>query len=197
MQLDPRLRGKIPPVNRPTPFQSADGRFRGWKVTLPGGHSLASPAVMNGRVFLGGGFGSYSFYAFNANDGGLAWQYQTSDDGPTAAVVEGDHVVFNSESCELEVLTTDGAPVWKKWLGDPLMSMPAVAAGRVYMAYPGTTGDRQHYLACFDLRTGREYWKSPIEGEVITTPVLAEEHVHFATLHGTIYRLRQSDGHVE
>ena len=48
-----------------------------------------------------------------------------------------------------------------------------------------------------DLRTGQEYWRQSIEGEVITAPVLAEEHVHFATLDGTLYRVRQDDGHVE
>jgi outer membrane protein assembly factor BamB len=197
MQINPALKGKIRDVDRPSPFQSPDARFRGWKVTLPDLYSLATPAVVNGRVFLGGGFGSYDYYAFNANDGTLAWHYQTSDDGPTAAVVDDDHVVFNTESCELEVLTVDGTPVWKKWLGDPLMSMPAVAGGRVYMAYPDSKGDRRHYMACFDLKTGREYWKQPIEGEVITAPVLAEGHVHFSTLGGTMYRLRQEDGHVQ
>jgi outer membrane protein assembly factor BamB len=197
MKINPDLKGKLPRVNEPSAFRSPDGRFRGWKVAIPGGFSLATPAVVDGRVFLGGGFGSFDFYAFNAEDGTLAWQYQTADDGPTAAVVDDDHVVFNTESCELEVLTVDGVPVWKKWLGDPLMSMPAVAGGRVYMAYPDSNGDRRHYLACFDLRTGQEYWKEPIEGEVITAPVLAEGHVHFSTLDGTLYRLRQHDGHVE
>jgi outer membrane protein assembly factor BamB len=197
MKIDSKLRGKLPQVPPPSLFQSADERFRGWKVSLPGRHSLATPAVVNGRVFLGGGFGSFDFYAFDADDGRLAWQYQTSDDGPTAAVVDDDHVAFNTESCELEVLTVDGSPVWKKWLGDPLMSMPAVARGRVYMAYPDSKGDRRHYLACFDLRTGHEYWKQPIAGEVITAPVLAGEHIHFATLEGTLYRLRQDDGQVE
>ena len=174
MQIDPKQRGHLPQVDQPSPFLSPDGRFRGWKVAIPGGRSLATPAVVDGRVFLGGGFGSYDFYAFDARDGRLAWQYQTSDDGPTAAVVAEGHVVFNTESCELEVLTVEGAPVWKKWLGDPLMSMPAVAAGRVYMAYPDSKGDHRHYLACFDLRTGEEYWKQPIEGEIITAPVLAD-----------------------
>ena len=92
----------------------------------------------------------------NADDGSLAGQYQTRNDGPTAAVVDDDRVVFNTESCELEVLRVDGTPVWKKWLGDPLMSMPTVANGRVYIAYPDTRGDRHHYLACFDLMTGHE-----------------------------------------
>jgi Ca-activated chloride channel family protein len=197
MKINPDLKGKLRDVERPTPFVSPDGRFRGWKVTLPDRLSLATPAVVNGRVFVGGGFSSYDFYAFNADDGTLAWHYQTSDDGPTAAVVEEDHVVFNTESCELEVLTVAGTPVWKKWLGDPLMSMPAAGGGRVFMAYPDSNGDRRHYMASFDLRTGKEYWKQPIEGEVITAPVLAGGHVHFSTLGGTLYRLRQDDGHVE
>ena len=197
MQIHPDQRGKVPPVGPPSPFQSPDGRFRGWRVAVPGGRSLATPAVAEGRVFLGGGFGSFDFFAFDAADGTVAWQYQTSDDGPTAAVVDEGHVAFNTESCEIEVLTIDGASVWKRRLGDPLMSMPAVARGRAYQAYPDSKGDHGHYLACFDLRTGQEIWKQPIGGEVITTPVLAGEHVHFATLDGALYRLRQCDGRVE
>src|SRR5436190_20130591 len=122
MPTDPHP-GTKPQVESPVPF-AGNGRVKGWKLTVPGRRPLATPAVVDGRVFLGGGFGSYDFYAFNAADGALAWQYQTTDDGPTAAVVEDDHIVFNTESCELEVLTVEGTPVWKKWLGDPLMSMP-------------------------------------------------------------------------
>ena len=197
MQIHPNQKGILPHVEPSSSFQSPDGRLRGWKVVLPGQHPLATPAVADGRVFVGGGFGSYEFYAFDAFTGKLLWEYQTSDDGPTAAVVQDGFVVFNTESCELEVLTVEGAPVWKKWLGDPLMSMPAVAGGRIFMAYPDSRGDRRHYLACFDLATGKEFWKQPIEGEIITAPVLAEEHVHFATLGGTLYRARQIDGQIE
>jgi outer membrane protein assembly factor BamB len=70
----------------------------------------------------------------------------TADDGPTAAVVEHGIIAFNTESCELEVITTDGRPLWKKWLGDPLMSMPTIADGKVYMAYPNSRGDRKYYV---------------------------------------------------
>ncbi len=112
MKIDPKEQAKLPHVDPPIPFLSDDGRFRGWKVSIPGLHTLATPAVSDGRVFLGGGFGSYDFYAFDAADGRLSWQYRTSDDGPTAAVVDEGHVVFNTESCELEVLTVDGAAVW-------------------------------------------------------------------------------------
>src|SRR5262249_59636259 len=113
-----------------------------------------------------------------AAPGALAWEYAPKDAGPPAAVVADGLVAFNTESCELEVLTVEGRAVWKKWLGDPLMSMPAVGGGRVFMAYPDSRGDRRHYLACFALADGAEHWKRPINGEVITAPVLADRQVY-------------------
>jgi outer membrane protein assembly factor BamB len=187
-----RKPGPIPTVDRPAAF--TDGRVRGWKVTLPGRHPLATPVVVDGRVFLGGGFGSYEFYALDAVTGDVLWLYQTTDDGPTAAVVSDGRVVFNTESCELEVLTTDGRPLCAQWLGDPLLSMPAVYEGRVFMAYPDTRADRRHYLACFDLDDGRQIWRQRIVGEVITCPVLAEGKVFVSNLDGTLACFAQVDG---
>jgi outer membrane protein assembly factor BamB len=194
MQISPERRGKLPQVNPPVPFRTPDGIVRGWKVTIPGDRPLATPAVASGLVLLGGGFGSYEFYAFDAASGRLAWQYQTSDDGPTAAVVCDGHVAFNTESCELEVLTMEGRALWKRWLGDPLMSMPALGGGRVYVAYPDSRGDHQHYLGAFDLRTGQQLWKQRLNGEVITTPVLSAGYVYLATLDGTLCCFHQGTG---
>jgi Ca-activated chloride channel homolog len=194
MKIDPSLRGKQPRVVPPVFWQSKDGRRKGWKVTIPGGRPLATPALADGRLFLGGGFGSYDFYALDAVSGHVLWQYQTEDDGPTAAVVFEDYVAFNTESCELEVLGTAGRPVWKKWLGDPLMSMPAMADGRVYQVYPDSRGDRQHYLSAFNLATGEQLWKQPLPGEIITAPVLDDGHVYVTNLNGTLSCFRQDDG---
>jgi outer membrane protein assembly factor BamB len=194
VQINSSQRGKLPPVSPPVTFQTKDGRLRGWKASLPGGHPLATPAVMDGQVFLGGGFGSYEFYALDAVTGRLAWQYQTTDDGPTAAVAWDGFVIFSTESCELEVLTSRGKPVWKHWLGDPLMSMPAVGDGHVYVSFPDGKGDHQHYLAAFDIRSGRESWRSRIEAEVITAPVLADGQIYLTNLAGTLFSFRQQDG---
>jgi outer membrane protein assembly factor BamB len=195
MQIDPKLRGHLPEVPPPVSFRTRDDAVRGWKVTIPGNRPLATPAVTHGLVLLGGGFGSYDFYALDADTGRVAWQYQTNDDGPTAAVVGEGLIAFNTESCELEILTGEGRPLWKRWLGDPLMSMPAIGGGRVYTAFPDSRGDRRHYLGAFDLRTGRECWRQPLGGEVITAPVLAEGHVYVATLDGTLYCFGD-DGHL-
>jgi hypothetical protein len=117
-----------------------------------------------------------------------------ADDAEGVAVVHEGRVAFNTESCELEVLDTAGRPLWKKWLGDPLMSMPATTGGRVYQVYPDSRGDRRHYLAAFDLAAGRTLWKQPLPGEIITAPVLAEGHVYVANLDGTLSCFRQDDG---
>jgi PQQ-like domain len=179
---------------RPVPFQSSDGAITGWKITIPGGKPLATPAVVDGRVFVGGGFGSHEFYALDATSGNPLWNYHTADDGPTAAVVDGPTIIFNTESCELETITRDGKPLWKKWLGDPLMSMPAVADGTVYMAYPNSRGDHRYYLAAFDLQTGKELWKQPIASEIITAPVIEDKRVYVATLDGSLFSFDRQDG---
>ncbi len=184
------------PVKTPEPvaLSEKEHHAKGWQLSFPGKRPLATPAVVDGKVFVGGGFGSHEFYAFDGTTGKLAWQYVTKDDGPTAAVVDDGYVVFNTESCELEVLTIDGKPVWKRWLGDPLMSMPAIADGKVYMCYPDSRGDHEHYLACFELKSGKELWKQAIAGEVITAPVVAEKHVYLASLEGTAYCFDQRSG---
>jgi Ca-activated chloride channel family protein len=179
-----------PQVGDAVAFRSKDGGKKGWKVVIPGKRPLATPAVVDGKVFLGGGFGSHEFYAFDAATGKRLWAYRTKDDGPTAAAVADGLVAFNTESCELEVVSVEGKPVWKKWLGDPLMSMPAVAGGKVYMAYPDSKGDRKHYLACLELKTGKELWKHEIAGEVITAPVIDDGQVFLATLDGTLYSFK-------
>src|SRR5207244_3831501 len=61
------------PALHPIPFQSDDGTVTGWKVTIPGHKPLATPAVVDGRVFVGGGFGSHEFYAFDAASGKPLW----------------------------------------------------------------------------------------------------------------------------
>jgi Ca-activated chloride channel family protein len=132
---------------QPAAFKTADGR-EGWVVRIPGGRPLATPAYANGHLFVGGGYGSHEFYAFDAKTGRMVWKTNTGDDGPTAAVVEGGLVAFNTESCTLVVVDEQtGKMVWQEWLGDPLMSQPAVSKGRLYMAYPGNGGGHAQNVA--------------------------------------------------
>ncbi len=185
--------GPAPPAGVPEPFRSKEGK-KGWRVTIPGNRPLATPAVADHQLFVGGGFGSHEFYALDAMTGKQQWVYRTGDDGPTAAVIDGDYIAFNTESCELELITKAGKPLWKHWLGDPLMSMPAIHNGKVYMAYPDSKGGGGHKLACFDVKTGKEQWKQPIAGEIITAPVIDNDCVYLSCLEGTLFCFACPDG---
>jgi len=174
---------------------TTDSGFDGWRVLIPGGRPLATPAVGDGLVYMGGGFGSYEFYAFDAETGRAEWMFQAGDDGPTAAVYSQGRVAFNTESCILYVLDAQrGNKVWGEWLGDPLMAQPAIQGDYIYMTYPGEDG--QHHLTCRKLETGESVWDQPIIGEVITAPVVADGSVYAACLEGTVYRFDARSGEV-
>jgi outer membrane protein assembly factor BamB len=191
----PAARGKGTLVELPVPaaaaFKTEDGRS-GWKVKIPGGRPLATPALADGVLFVGGGFGSYEFYALDAETGRRRWSFRCGDDGPTAAVAADGCVAYNTESCTIYIhdLRT-GKVLWHKWLGDPLMSQPAIGGGKVLMAYPGKGG---HRLAAFELRTGKVAWEKPIAAEVITAPVIAGDVAVAATVDGTLYRFDLATG---
>src|SRR5262245_12935036 len=182
--------GQWPVVGRPLPRRA--GGHGGWKVAVAEGQALTTPAVVHGRAFIGAGLGSHQFSAYDSASSALLWHYHPADNGPTAAVADDGYVVFNTESCELEVIDYDGNAVWKKWLGDPLLSAPAVSHGRVYTAYPGGSGN--YSLVCYDLKSGDELWVQAIPAEVITAPVVHESCVLAATLDGTLSCFESSTG---
>jgi Ca-activated chloride channel family protein len=177
----------------PAAFKTSDGK-EGWVVRIPGGRPIATPAYADGMLFVGGGYGSHEFYAFDAETGALRWKVDTSDDGPTAAVVERGYVAFNTESCTIIVVDEKtGKIVWQEWLGDPLMSQPAIDKGRLLIAYPA--GPRSpksnvpgtHRLLSVDLATGKHIWEAAISGDVISAPVIDGDRVYVTCFDGTSY----------
>jgi Ca-activated chloride channel family protein len=198
---------------RPVSFTTPDGK-QGWAVHLPGNRPIATPAFADGLIFVGGGYGSHEFYALDAATGRVVWQMKTQDDGPTAAVVQDGYVAFNTESCTVIVAEArTGKIVWQEWLGDPLMSQPAISQGgqgRLYIAYPSnerkpqrTLNQRQaanrepgHYLLCADLKTGRHLWEQKITGDVISAPVVEGGQLFFTCFDGTSFCLDAVTGAV-
>src|SRR5579864_7612577 len=195
----------------PASFGTPDGRT-GWVLRLPGNRPIATPAYADGMLFVGGGYGSHEFYAVDADTGKIIWKMQTGDDGPTAAVVADGMVAFNTESCTLVVVDERrGRVSWQEWLGDPLMSQPAIDKGVLYMAHPAATGrppkpaefhprpatpGGSHRLLAAELSTGQHIWEQEIAGDVITAPVISDGTVYFTTFGGASYALNAADGSV-
>lgn len=54
---------------------------KGWRLVIPGRRPIATPAYYGGMLFVGGGYGSYEFYALDALTGKPIWIFKTGDDG--------------------------------------------------------------------------------------------------------------------
>jgi len=178
----------------PQTFKDKNMGFTGWRIQLEPRQGVPTPAVSEGRVFVGGGFGTHDFLAFDARTGTRAWHLRTKDDGPTAAVLAEGFVAFNTESCTLEVVeAASGAVAWERWLGDPLLAQPAVMDGRVFMAYPTRGG---HRLGAFALKNGSPLWETRLDHDVITAPVVAEGKVYLSTFDGRVWCIDPVTGKV-
>lgn len=187
-------------INMPRPPRGSNARFnfeggrRGWITALPSKQLLTSPAYGQGKVFLGGGFSSTQFFAFNAFTGEMDWALRAPDGGPTAAIVKDEWVIFNTESCTIFVADArSGQLLWSRWLGDPLMSQAVAAGELVFSAYPKSGG---YEFGAFRLTDGEPVWQRSIPADVIQAPQAQGDSLYFATMDGTAMRLRQSDGAV-
>ncbi len=118
---------------------SVQRESRRFVAKLPSGAPVTTPAVHHGLVLVSGGFHSREFYAFKAKTGEPAWGVNLDDDGPSAPACERGTCVFNTESCTLFGIEAEtGKMLWSWWLGDPLMSAPTIANGRVFASYPAS-----------------------------------------------------------
>ena len=109
----------------------------GFVIQLPSKAPIPTPAVYQDKVYVSGGFHSKEFYCINAISGELEWGFNLDDDGPSSAAVEDGVVVYNTESCTIFAHDAEtGKLLWSFWLGDPLMSAPTIAGGRVFTSYP-------------------------------------------------------------
>lgn len=182
--------GRLAPAE---PFETPDGKT-GWKVRISKYNRLTTPAVADGRVFVGGGFGSSEFHALDATNGSLLWTYEAGDPGPASPVVADGVVTYNTESCT--VYSHDAATgerLWNYWLGSPLLSQPAAAGGMIVNAYQRHGG---YHLAALDQRTGRVAWRHQLPGEVISAPVVAGSTVYASTQEGSLHALELATGRV-
>ena len=173
----------------------------GYSIKLPVQTNIPTPAVVDGTLYLSGGFGSKQYYAFDAATGRFKWGVNLDDDGPSSPAIQDNIIVFNTESCTIfacDLIT--GAQIWSYWLGDPLMSMPTIANGIVFTAYPasygGNVGKRTntpanvpnqssirptHVLIAIELKTGKILWQKWIDSDVMTAPVAKDELLYVTT----------------
>ena len=178
----------------------------GYVVKLPSSTLVPTPAVIAGKVYLSGGFGSKQYYSFDAQTGRLRWAVNLDDDGPSSPAIQDSVIVFNTESCTIfacDLIT--GRQLWSYYLGDPLMSMPTIANGIVFTAYPASYENAKrddisitpsHVLIAIELRSGKILWQKWIDSDVMSAPVARGNLLYVTTFSGALYKVKQKTGEI-
>jgi outer membrane protein assembly factor BamB len=190
---------------RPLDERARTGTKNGFVWQMPGKTPVPTPTVYEGKLYVGGGFHSREFYCLDAETGRPVWALNLDDDGPTSAACRDGIIIFNTESCTIfAVDARTGRLLWALYLGDPLISTPTIANGRVFTAYPARGAeirtDRRkappcsHVLAALDLLTGKILWQRWIDSDVMSAPVAVGEDLYVTSLAGVVYKFRQEDG---
>ena len=180
----------------------------GYRIQLPAGGQTPTPTIYEDALYVSGGFDSKQYYAFKIASGDLQWALDLDDDGPSTAAASKGVIIINTESCTIFALDArTGRHLWSHWLGDPLLTTPTIANGRVFTAYPAegvfrrhTPGakhlgvDPSHVMIALDLRTGRILWQKWIDSDIMSAPVASGDDLYVTTFSGNVYRFAQNDG---
>lgn len=127
-------------------------------------------------------------YALSADDGHEL--YRVELEGPIVNVAAVDELVYVTDVLgRVHALEpSDGSIVWKKRLGGPIWTSPAVASGRVFIGHSG--GE----VVALDAHNGRQLWSYRTVDVVEASPVVIGQYLVVGTLRGRILVLRTEDG---
>ena len=160
-------------------FDAATGKER-WRAKT-NGRVRATPSVHDGTAVVGSADGRV--YALDVATGRTRWVHRTIGDTvdleragydrrtiqSTAAIAE-DRVFFGSRDGGFYAV--DLATGERRWRashgGSWVVGSPAVRDGR---AYVGSSDG--HFIHAIDVATGREVWRTPTVGNVLSSPVIA------------------------
>ncbi len=161
-----------------------------------GSYVRSSPAVANGRVFVGSE--DKSFYALDATTGAKLWSYYTgSTTGGVGGVssspaVVGDVVYVGSDGPGDNVFAFDAASGTKLWgyhiAGGTYTGSPVVVDNKLYIGSPNCN------LYAIDASTGAELWTYTTGGAVTSCPAVVNGVVYVGSGDYNVYAIDATTG---
>jgi eukaryotic-like serine/threonine-protein kinase len=152
-----------------------------WQTPLLG---ASSPAVRNGKVYVGSGLNMVS--CFDENDGHILWNYTMPGVvlGTSTPVVSDDIVaiimyVNLSISRLLCLRSLNGSLLWAYGFNGYNLVSPVIANERVYL------GPVNHEIDCHDAETGALVWKYTSKDSGMSSPIIANGKL-YATFYNTL-----------
>lgn len=165
-----------------------------WEANLAShGGTVPNATVVDGVAIVGDGYNATSLVALDAKTGATKWTTPLGDNGAGPVAVEGNDIAFTTESCTVYVADAHTGTIrWQKWLGDPLVSHPAIASNVVYVVAPQDGTSTTHALFAFDAKDGAERWHEIVGADAIGAPLVIGDRIYVSTQDGTVTRFSRS-----
>jgi len=163
-----------------------------WDYTI-GFRIYSSPAVVDGRVYIGAYSPSYLFddvYCLDANTGKIIWSYNTRASVYSSPAVWDGKVYIGSNAKKIYCLDAiTGGYIWGyKTRDGEFYSSPAVADGKVYI------GSEDNYVYCLDANTGEYIWSYETGDDVVSSPAIVDGKVYIGGWDYNVYCLDADTG---
>ena len=169
----------------------------------PGIHVDISPAVDNGSVYVGTGYGDTSIYCLDADTGAQKWKLRQGYSVWGSPSVLSNKVYFgigNGNFLESDeepygkvicVDTNTQETVWEYEIEDSVLTAVALSDGHAYF------GSRDGNVYCLDANSGEFKWKWSTGKPVLSSPAIAGQYAYFGSDSGVIYCLDKLNGQLK
>ena len=154
----------------------------------PIGYSRSSPAVVDGKVYIGS---EDIIKCLDANNGNTIWVYQTSDDVHSSPVVLDGRVYIGSWDDLMYCLDAEtGERIWIYPTGS-VTSSPAVYDGKVYFASNYLNGC---WVYCLETDMGNLVWRFKTGDYTVSSPAVSDGRVYIVSNDEYLYCLDADNG---
>lgn len=171
-----------------------DGRER-WRTRTLGFIAASAALGPDGTVYIGS-FDSY-LYALDPATGRVRWKFKTADHIYSSAAVGADGRIYvgSTDGC-LYALGADGRRLWRRDLGAPIRSSPALGrapAGEGWIVYVGAGDGRLYAVAAADGAPRWSFDTTPADPELRDrndlngSPALGRTGVYIGGEHGQLW----------
>ena len=157
-----------------------------WRYVADG-PIYASPAVVNGTVYMATGVGS--IVALNAETGEEVWKHNVGGPLNSSPAVAGDMLFIGRADGGVEARDLQSGDVrWEFMTKGRVISSPAVDRGIVYIG----SGDGKLYA--LDAGTGRKRWSYSTRGWISSSPAVFEDLVAITSFDGLLHVVHRKTG---
>ena len=157
-----------------------------WRYVADG-PVYASPAVVDGMVYLATGVGS--IVALNAETGEEVWKHNVEGPLNSSPAIAGDMLFIGRSDGGVEARDLVSGDVrWEFMTKGRVISSPAVDRGVVYIG----SGDGKLYA--LDAGTGRKRWTYRTRGWISSSPAVFEDLVAITSFDGLLHVVHRKTG---